>query len=973
MTKKLKTLLWTSSAIVLNTAIASSLTSCSLFKKDVINDYGGYDSKYGINEAIYKRAEDDLRLLYESELKKQNIAGLISDKECASRLSNFRSNLNSFHNSLASYDNRTLSYSNRLNALKTFSKNNYSIHLDKNYFNISISEFYETLDLFVHQLYSYLKQNDCESDFIDYYLNIAQEKGKIYISNLEKKPDIDLFSELQDFQSFLTVETMSEINSKVAEYKASRALKQFFDEYTIIPRKKVVEGYTWDFLYWDPFFNTNDPSRQSNISNYINKLFIIKRNEDGQEFEYSRNMIQGFDLIPRTSEMPFDANSNTYKVKINWEINTIRPNNNKFASKFLDEGKNLNEEFSYETDVTYEYELPVSLEYEKQQLKSIYLDNIELKWDDLKNSCAKEVFFTKNNDKYVELDIHGLANAGLKINETRLQTLVPTNPSDVVMNNSITDEVPASIEQQFATNCNIFAKSEVHYDESDKIKCEFYIGFKHSFSAEDAEDLNKNHAFSIYTDGFEKLKWMILECTGMQVSSQYYLNALGAYNTCLIEINTFSNFIVMVENSNSAYYASLGIQIATSIIFGTFLAISLVQYIASFCLNFFLITQIVSMTVQLIIFELQAGAAGAAIIRMLFFSSKLKSFTEAVGIGSDFAEKYKTIPAKIDTNDKLEFLATVNKYPWEDYSTSKFIQRLVSDYDTFTTKEKFSKTIDGITPQDRMVYYSDLDNNPDYQEYLKIKEEFQADKNSIQNAFYIDSITYDEQKEGIDSDEAPLTFSTITGQIVEYCMIYDIFQYVVMMGCLYFKGAPAYIAAGTLGQIAANESHEIFRSLIFKFFGSIFMLIIFQFGVPGVIETVFSAVLPDMDGLPDFPSDDTTRGVLYQGNSDLTAYIYNDGKDENPWILYIDRKEVKDDDKKLIKWELRPVSDDEKLPSQIKIDQDGLVFWEHIDEIIQYKFYVIAIYTDKNSNEKIETKSPLITLTVQRKTIPDSK
>ena len=962
LSKKLKTLLWTSSAIVLNTAIASSLTSCSLFNKDVINDIGGYDKKYGITEATYNRAEDDLRLLYETRLDDENIRGLISDKECASKRSNFRSNLNTFHNSLSSHDNGTLSYTNRLNALKVFSKNNYSIYLDRDYFNISISEFYETLDSFVLQLYLYLKQNDCEQDFIDYWIGVAKERGTYYIKEKEQNPDVDWFTALQDFRSFLTVETMSEINSKVAEFKASRALKQFFDEYTIIPRKKVDDRYTWDALYSDPFFYSN--SQQNNISAYINKIFIIKRNEDGVEFEYSRSIIQGFDLIPRTVEMPFDANSNTYKVKINWEIKYLGSSDDKYTSKFLDEGTNFKDEISDENNITCEYELPVSLDYEKQQLKSIYLNNIELKWDDLKNNCGKEAFFTKDNKKDVELDAHSLAIAGLKINETRLQTLVPTNLNDINTNPKLTDDALDSIEQQFVTNCNLSAKSQIFYDDSDKIICQFYIGFKHSYASEDTEELNKNHTFSNHTDGFEEFNWMKIECTGMQTSEQFYLNALSAYNSCLVEINTFSNSITMVQEMNSTYYTSLGIQIATSLLFGTFMAITLTKYILSFCLNAFLILSLVSMSLQLLSFTITMGTSLATILRMLSLNNRLKSFVEAVGIGSEFATKYPTITGKTDSKDNLSFMLDNKKQLGKDYSKSKFIGRLISDYDIFTTKEKFSKTIDGLTPNDRFIYYSDLENNLDYKEYEKIKEKFQADKNSIQNSFWIDTISYDEQKK-----DASLTFSTIVGDIVSYCMWYNMLQDIIMMTFLFFKGNPEHIAAATCTQIASNEAADVIQILIKKFFLNVMMYIAFQFAVPDIIQKIPSWFLPDMSDLPDIPTDGTTRGVLEGGSIELNAYIYVSDEDSDPWTLYIDAKQIEDDDNKLIQWELKSISDDEELPSEIKIDQNGLVSWEPIHEIIEYKFYVIATYVDQKSKEVIQTKSSLITLTVQRKDI----
>ncbi|MBP5256743.1 MAG: hypothetical protein J6Y96_00085, partial [Mycoplasma sp.] len=91
--KKLKILLWTSSALILNTAIASSLTSCSLFKKDVIDDIGEYDKQYGITHATYDKMESDFKEIYETDLETKHKQGEINDDQHESSLSSFRSRL----------------------------------------------------------------------------------------------------------------------------------------------------------------------------------------------------------------------------------------------------------------------------------------------------------------------------------------------------------------------------------------------------------------------------------------------------------------------------------------------------------------------------------------------------------------------------------------------------------------------------------------------------------------------------------------------------------------------------------------------------------------------------------------------------------------------------------------------------------------------------------------------------------------
>ena len=196
-------------------------------------------------------------------------------------------------------------------------------------------------------------------------------------------------------------------------------------------------------------------------------------------------------------------------------------------------------------------------------------------------------------------------------------------------------------------------------------------------------------------------------------------------------------------------------------------------------------------------------------------------------------------------------------------------------------------------------------------------------------------------------------------------------QDIIMIAFLLFKGNPAHIAAATCTQMESLVVKDIIIILVKKFILNIMMFIAFKYAVPAIIQKIPSWFLPDMSDLPDIPTDGTTRGVLDGGSIELNSSIYASGEDSNPWTLYIDANQIKDDDdnNKLIQWELKSISDDEELPSEIKIDQNGLVFWEPIHEIIEYKFYVIATYVDQKSKEVILTKSSLITLTVRRKDI----
>ena len=118
LSKKTKTFLWITTAITTSTAVTTVLTSCSVANQNIINDIGGWDATYGINDATYKRMEEDFEILYKSQLDKKLDDGDITDDIYSSSLYTFKNNLNFFHTSLYSGENKTLSYTIKTNVLR---------------------------------------------------------------------------------------------------------------------------------------------------------------------------------------------------------------------------------------------------------------------------------------------------------------------------------------------------------------------------------------------------------------------------------------------------------------------------------------------------------------------------------------------------------------------------------------------------------------------------------------------------------------------------------------------------------------------------------------------------------------------------------------------------------------------------------------------------------------------------------------
>ncbi|MBQ6280045.1 MAG: hypothetical protein IJK72_01095, partial [Mycoplasma sp.] len=138
LSKKTKTFLSVATAIIASTAVTTLLTSCSSAKEGDIIDTGGYDKEYSIDDATYKRMEEDFKTLYKSQLDGKKSSGEIDDSTYNLNLSTFQNNLNSIHTSLYSDENKTLSYTIRTNVLRDYARNNYGIRLSRQS-NVSLS------------------------------------------------------------------------------------------------------------------------------------------------------------------------------------------------------------------------------------------------------------------------------------------------------------------------------------------------------------------------------------------------------------------------------------------------------------------------------------------------------------------------------------------------------------------------------------------------------------------------------------------------------------------------------------------------------------------------------------------------------------------------------------------------------------------------------------------------------------------
>ena len=733
LSKKSKTFLSVATAIIASTAVTTLLTSCSSAKESDIIDTGGYDKEYGINDVTYARMEEDFKTLYKSQLDQKRDEGEIEEDEYNLNLSTFQNKLNSIHTSLYSDENKTLSYTLRTEALQNFALKNYNIFLKREYFNISVSDFNKCLESYLLFIRYYFNQVKCDPELAKLLYNKTKTDGNKFINELELNLDKkDLIIEMRNFQEHLAVIAMSDVNRKIAEYEASQQLKAFFNTYSITSLKNVGDNYTWDSLNSDPFFNT----KNADVTSYINHIFAISHEDEHGNITFSRfsnDIIPGYILTPKMKEMYSDPERNVYKLLIDWEISV--PDTNKYY-----DDASLYSDLEYDKNVSAEYELPISKTFEYNQLNEIYLNNIKLCWDD-PDKCAKEEFFTPDNATIIESDVKSLARAGLIVNDTKLSKLI----DDTSKNPSNDDGI--SLEQKFINNCTLYAKSQIFYDDSNLIKSDFYVGFSHSFSALDANELREEHTF----------KFQDIETSNMEVSDEYYKNAVDSYNSVLnSEIHTFASTLMMKNAALDTATTIEYIMFGAVALMTTISIICLVTFIASFGAAVEEAISAVLLVVQIALMCVSMNAISTVLGSIEDQTKKYDKFATIFGINQDALSDYPKVVANSPSGTRKE-----------SKSASAFIKRIEDDHFIFETKSEFSKTHGKITPNDRFVYYKSIASNPnndsgysDYNEFLKAKKECEVSEDCITDAWYSNI-----QKMDVDGKEVYSIKSSILDEI----------------------------------------------------------------------------------------------------------------------------------------------------------------------------------------------------------------
>ena len=237
--QKTKIFLSVATAITVNTATTTLLTSCSLSNK--INDIGGFDKEYGINNATYTRMEEDFEILYKSQLDQRKESGEIDDDAYELNLCTFKNKLNSIHTSLYSGENKTLSYTIKTNVLRDYARDNFGIRLSRQS-NVILNEAIKDIRSSILSSVLLMCKEYGKTDVSKYRSNAETEFDKLEHKAKIKYGDTDVVSIIQYIQRGMAT-CFNGICEELDCLATQQRLKQFIENYSISVKEDVADDY----------------------------------------------------------------------------------------------------------------------------------------------------------------------------------------------------------------------------------------------------------------------------------------------------------------------------------------------------------------------------------------------------------------------------------------------------------------------------------------------------------------------------------------------------------------------------------------------------------------------------------------------------------------------------------------------------------------------------------------------------------
>ena len=445
LSKKAKIFLSVASAIITNTAVTTLLTSCSLSNK--INDIGGFDKEYGINNATYTRMEKDFEVLYKSQLDQRKESGEINDDIYDSNLYAFQKKLNSLHTSLYSGENKTLSYTIKTNVLRDYARDNYGIRLSRQS-SVILNEAISDIKSSIRGSVLLMCKEYGITDISEYYKNVDTEFDKLEDEAKAKYGDADVVSIIQYIQNGMAT-CFEGICEQLDCIATQQQLKQFIENYSINVKEDVADDYCWDKL----FSRYRDGNKEISAEDFNNIFEISCEDSDPQNsygsyaftsrkiVEFKNNIIPGYTLKPILIKMNSDSYTNTYSIDVDYTLVNDNYINDENVAQLTAHSSALKNKSFYEDENTSifdlnasdeereytNYVLPITKQYEEEQINATYFNNEDFKFS---WSTSKEYgyddFWTENEEGACRSTYNEsiLSNTGMEINGYLLSELL---------------------------------------------------------------------------------------------------------------------------------------------------------------------------------------------------------------------------------------------------------------------------------------------------------------------------------------------------------------------------------------------------------------------------------------------------------------------------------------------------------------------------------------------------------------------
>ncbi len=416
------------------------------------------------------------------------------NKNTKQNLLNFKSKLNSFHAALFTKKSKALSYTIKTNALRDFAIENYRIKLSR-VLNVNLHEEMNELKISVlGSLLEYMDQyNVNDPNQRDELLEKADNQFEQFKKEaIEKFGYDDIVSIIQYVQSNM-YKCFTNICEEFDAIITQQLLSDFLNNYQISVNTNLSENY-----YWDKLYTKYGSGNQEIEVNDFNKIFTVKTKtsyfyDDSLYANFVTDIIPGYTLKPIIYSMEGNSYENRYSINVDYTLIKNEYLNSDNIAKLTAHSSQLKDDSLYYEDENTtifdinasdsewqytNYELPITKEFEEQQINKTYFNgnNFEFTWSNNINYGIDSFWNSYDNSKSV-LDKFALADTGMMINGYLLSNLI--EEAEIEDISQLPEKKQQAIKLVNNTNFNLECCC-IENDESNKVEiCDFNTCYTH--------------------------------------------------------------------------------------------------------------------------------------------------------------------------------------------------------------------------------------------------------------------------------------------------------------------------------------------------------------------------------------------------------------------------------------------------------------------------------------------------------------